>query len=318
MEDVNKTVQSEFTLLGLTEDPRLKPILFAVFTGVYTVTVIGNIGIIVLIRLTPHLQTPMYFFLSHLSFVDLCYSSDIAPRMLVDLLSESKRIFRVSCAMQLFVFFAAGTIEALLLATMAYDRYVAVCQPLHYMAIMTKTFCVLLLTMVYTVGIIHSIIETGCTFRLPFCHWEIHHFCCDIPPLLKLSCINTFTNEVVLFIFGGSLAISSLVAVFISYAAIISAVLQMRSSAARLRVFSTCASHFTGVTLYFGTIIFTYLRPSSVYSLDQDKAVTLFYTVVIPMLNPLIYSLRNKDVKEGLRKIIVRKFILRGIFPLNL
>ncbi|KAJ1166669.1 hypothetical protein NDU88_007067 [Pleurodeles waltl] len=318
MEDVNKTVDGEFSLLGLTEEPRLKLILFVVFTVVYILTVIGNIGIIVLIRLSPHLQTPMYFFLSHLSFVDLCYSSDIAPRMLVDLVSETKKIFRVGCVMQLFIFFAAGTIEALLLATMAYDRYAAVCQPLHYMAIMTKRFCVLLLTMVYTVGILHSMIETGCTFRLPFCHWTIHHFCCDIPPLLKLSCTNTFINEVVLFIFGGSLAISSLLAVFISYAAIISAVLRMRSSAARLRVFSTCASHFTGVTLYFGTIIFTYLRPSSVYSLDQDKAVTLFYTVVIPMLNPLIYSLRNKDVKDGLRKIIVRKFILRGIFPLNL
>ncbi|XP_078503320.1 olfactory receptor 5AR1-like [Lissotriton helveticus] len=318
MEAVNNTLLSEFTLVGLTEDPRLKLILFALFTVVYILTVIGNIGIIVLIRLTPHLQTPMYFFLSHLSFVDLCYSSDIAPGMLVDLLSESKRIFIVSCAMQLFILFAAGTIEALLLATMAYDRYVAVCQPLHYMAIMTKKCCVLLLSMVYTGGIMSSMIHTGCTFQLTFCHWEIHHFCCDIPPLLKLSCTNTFTNEVVLFIIGGSMAISSLLAVLISYAAIISAVLQMRSSAARLRVFSTCASHFTVVTLCFGTIIFTYLRPSSAYSPDQDKALSLFYSVVIPMLNPLIYSLRNKDVKEGLRKIIVRKFILRGIFPLNL
>ncbi|XP_069083589.1 olfactory receptor 5AR1-like [Pleurodeles waltl] len=317
MEDVNKTTHSEFTLLGLTEEPRLKIILFSVFTVVYILTVIGNIGIIVLIRLSPRLHTPMYFFLSHLSFVDLFYSSDIAPRMLVDLLSESNRIFRVSCIIQLFIFIAAGTMEVLLLAVMAYDRYVAVCQPLHYMAIITKSFCVLLLSIVYIAGVLHSMIQTGCTFRLPFCHWEIHNFWCDIPPLLKLSCTDTFTNEVVLFIFGGLLSISSLLAIAISYAAIISAVLRMCSSAARLHVFSTCASHFTGVSLYFGTACFTYLRPSSVYSLDQDKTVTLFYTVVIPMLNPLIYSLRNKDVKEGLRKIIRRTIMLRGIFPLN-
>ncbi|XP_078509495.1 olfactory receptor 5AR1-like [Lissotriton helveticus] len=292
MEDVNKTVHSEFTLLGLTEDPRLKLILFAVFTGVYILTVIGsmgmngNIGIIVLIWLSLHLQTRMYFFLRHLTFVDLCYFSDISPRMRVDLISENRRMFCISCAMQFFIFSAAGTIE--LLPIIAYDCYVAVCQPLHYMAIMTKRCCVLLLTMVYSGGIIHSMIETGCMFRLAFCHWEICHFCCDIPPLLKLSCTNTFTNDLVLLIFGGSLAISSLLAVFISYAAIISAVLQMRSSAARLGVFSTCASHSTVLTLCFGTIFFTYLHFSSAYSLDQDKAVTLFYTIVIPMLNPLI------------------------------
>ncbi|XP_069486081.1 olfactory receptor 5AR1-like [Ambystoma mexicanum] len=308
MDEGNETLQYEFILLGLTDNPKLKKILFAVFSVVYAFTVVGNVGIISLVQLTPSLHTPMYFFLRHLSFVDLSYCSTIAPRMLVDLLSQSRRISFASCVVQLFFHFAFGTIEALLLAAMAYDRYVAVCQPLHYTTIMTRRLCVQLLTAVYTVGILHSMIETGCTFHLPFCHWEIHHFCCDIPPLLKLSCTETIINEVVIFIFGGSLAIVSLLSVLISYAAIISAVLRMQSVAARLKVFSTCSSHFTGVTLYYGTIIFTYIRPSSSYSLDQDKAVTLFYTVVIPMLNPLIYSLRNKDVKAALRnKITIKK-----------
>ncbi|XP_069083587.1 olfactory receptor 5AR1-like [Pleurodeles waltl] len=304
MKYINKTIHNEFTLLGLTDKPRLKLVLFALLTVVYIFTVIGDIGIIVVIQLTPHLQTPMYFFLSHLSFVNLCYSSDVAPRMLVDLLFGTRKIFFISCAVQLFLFFAIGTTEALLLAAMAHDRYAAVCQPLQYATIMTKKFCKQLLVMVYAGGILHTMIQTGCTYRLPFCNWEIRHFCCDIPPLLKLSCTDTFINEVILFIVGGFLAVFSTLTIFISYGAIISAVFQLHLSGARLQIFSTCASHFTGVTLFLGTISFTYLRPSSNYSLDQDKSVTLLYSVVIPMLNPLIYSVRNKDVKKGLVEII--------------
>ncbi|XP_078503278.1 olfactory receptor 5AR1-like [Lissotriton helveticus] len=299
MEARNKTLSKEFIFLGLTENPKLKVPLFTLFSLIYIFTVFGNIGIIALIKMAPRLHTAMYFFLSHLSFVDLCYSSVIAPKMLVDLLSKSKRISFLGCFVQLLFLANFGCIEAVLLAAMAYDRYVAVCQPLHYATIMTKTFCCRIMTGIHTGGIIHAIIETSCTFRISFCQWTIHHYCCDIPPLLKLSCSDTTVNEVVLFILGGSILIGSLLVIVMSYAAIILAIFQVHSASGRLRAVSTCTSHFTGVTLYFGTVLFTYLRPSSQYSLDQDKAINLFYSVVIPMLNPLIYSLRNKDVKEA-------------------
>ncbi|XP_069083586.1 olfactory receptor 5AR1-like [Pleurodeles waltl] len=311
MEFRNRILHKEFILLGLTDNPALKVPLFIFFSVVYIITVLGNIGIIALIKKAPRLHTPMYFFLGHLSFVDLCYSSDIAPKMLVDLLCKSKRISIIGCVLQLFLFCTCGTAEALLLAAMAYDRHVAVCQPLHYATIMTKTYCFWMMTGVYTVGsctfLCHSMRETGCTFRLSFCEWEVRHFCCDIPPLLKMSCTETFINEVVLFICAGFLVIASLLVILFSYGSIISTIIQMHSAKGRRRVFSTCTSNFTGVTLYFGTVLFTYLRPSSSYSLDQDKAVNLFYTMVIPMLIPLIYSLRNKEVKEALKTIIVRK-----------
>ncbi|XP_069486082.1 olfactory receptor 5AR1-like [Ambystoma mexicanum] len=306
MEVGNQTLHIGFTFLGLTHEPHLKVLLFTLFTLVYTFTMVGNIGIIVLIWLASRLHTPMYFFLYHLSFVDLCYSSAIAPRMLADLVSKGLVISLISCMVQLFFLCGFASVEAILLAVMAYDRYVAVCQPLHYMTIMTERLCARLVAAAYIGGILHSLVEVTCTSRLPFCRWEINHFCCDVPPLLKLSCSGTLSNEIAMFIFGGSLVITSVLGVLLSYGTIILAVLRMHSSAARLRVFSTCFSHFTGVLLYFGTILFTYLRPSSSYSLDQDKAVTLFYTAVIPMLNPLIYSLRNQDVKEALRQIMVR------------
>ncbi|XP_078503289.1 olfactory receptor 5W2-like [Lissotriton helveticus] len=307
MEARNRTLHKEFTLLGLTDNPVLKVPLFTLFSVVYISTVLGNIGIITLIKMAPRLHTPMYFFLSHLSFVDLCYSSDIAPKMLVDLLCKRKRISIPGCMLQFFIFCTCATTEILLLAVMAYDRYVAVCQPLHYAIIMTKTCCFWLMTGVYTTGCVHSMIETGCTFRLSFCQWEINHFYCDIPPLLKMSCTDTFINEVVLFICAGFFAVVSLPVILFSYVMIISTILQMHSSEGRRQVFSTCMSHFTSVALFFGTLLYTYLRPPSCYSLEQDKAVNLFYSTVIPMLNPLIYSLRNKDVKEALRTIIVRK-----------
>ncbi|XP_069486157.1 olfactory receptor 5AR1-like [Ambystoma mexicanum] len=304
MDDKNHSVPNEFILLGLTDNPMLKAPLFALFLLAYILTLLGNLGIIVLIQLDPHLHTPMYFFLCQLSFVDICFSSDITPKMLIDLLAKEKRISVTACVTQLFIFCTFGSTEALLLAAMAYDRYVAVCRPLRYATIMTKSFCVWLMAGVLIGGFVHSMIETGCTFRLSFCRWEIHHFCCDVPPLLKLSCVDTYFNEVVMFICAGFLVNLSLLVVLVSYASIILAVLQMRSSTGLFRVLSTCGSHFIGVTLYFGTILFTYIRPSSSYSLDQDKAVTLFYTVVIPLLNPLIYSLRNKDVKAAFRKTV--------------
>ncbi|XP_069086135.1 olfactory receptor 5F1-like [Pleurodeles waltl] len=312
MEIRNRTLPKEFFLIGLTENPALKAPLFIFFSVVYIITVLGNTGIITLIKMAPRLHTPMYFFLGHLSFVDLCYSSAIAPKMLVDLLCLKKRISASGCVLQLIVYCTCGTMEAFLLTVMAYDRYVAVCQPLHYATIMTNTYCFWLVTGVYALGIGHSVIETGCTFRLSFCQWEIHHFCCDFPPLLKMSCTDTFTNEVVLIICIGFIIFASLFVILFSYFSIISTIFKMRSSEGRHRVFSTCAPHFTGVTLYFGTSLFTYLRPSSIYSLDQDKVVSLFYTVVIPMLNPWIYSLRNKEVKEALIIVIVKKVIKRN------
>ncbi|XP_069083585.1 olfactory receptor 5AR1-like [Pleurodeles waltl] len=307
MEARNQTLTKEFSLIGLTENPALKVPLFILFSVVYIITVLGNTGIITLIKMAPRLHTPMYFLLGHLSFVDLCYSSAIAPKMLVDMLHKRKRISVSGCVLQIIVYCTCGTMEAFLLTVMAYDRYVAVCQPLHYGTIMTNTYCFWLVTGVYALGIVHSVSETGCTFRLSFCQWEIHHFCCDIPPLLKMSCTDTFINEVVLFICIGFIIFASLFVIIFSYFSIISTIFKMHSSKGRRQVFSTCTPHFTGVTLYFGTSLFTYLRPSSIYSLDQDKVVSLFYTMVIPMLNPWIYSLRNKEVKEALRIVIVKK-----------
>ncbi|XP_078503298.1 olfactory receptor 5AR1-like [Lissotriton helveticus] len=307
MEARNRTLPKEFSLLGLTDDPALIAPLFILFLVVYIITVLGNIGIITLIKMAPRLHKPMYFFLAHLSFLDICYCSAIAPKMLVDLLCKTKRISITGCVVQLFVYCKCGTMEALLLTVMACDRYVAVCRPLSYTTIMTNTYCFWLVIGMYMIAIVHSVTETCCTFRLSFCQWEIHHFCCDFPPLLKMSCTDTFINEVILFICIGFLVFASVSVIFFSYVSIISTIFKMRSSEGRHRVFSTCAPHFTGVTLYFGTSLFTYLRPSSTYSLDQDKVVSLFYSVVIPMLNPWIYSLRNTEVKEALRTIIQRK-----------
>uniref|UniRef100_A0A8C6Y4Z9 Olfactory receptor n=1 Tax=Naja naja TaxID=35670 RepID=A0A8C6Y4Z9_NAJNA len=292
-EDGNCTLVEEFILLGFSESPEQDPPLFTIFLTIYTITLIGNLGMIILIRISAQLHTPMYFFLCNLSMADICYSSvitpPIAPKMLVDFYAETKKISYSGCIMQLFVFALFANVECLLLTLMAYDRYVAICNPLLYSIIMSKRTCQELMTVVYFIGLVSAMINTSCTFQLSFCRSNIiNHFFCDVPPLLILSCSDTYISEIVIFAFGCIEGIS-IGMVLVSYAYILSTVLRMHSAEGRYKAFSTCASHLTAVGIYHGTILFMYFRPSSSYSMDQDKWTSLFYTVVIPMLNPLIY-----------------------------
>ena len=259
---------------------------------------------IILIRLDPQLHTPMYFFLSHFSFRDLCYSTAIGPKMLIDILAKSKSIPFYGCALQFLVFCIFADSECLLLAVMAYDRYKAVSSPLLYAVSMSSRLCSLLMAGVYMLGMTDALIHTTLAFRLCFCGSnEINHFFCDLSPLYLLSCSDTRVNELALFIVFGFIELSSISGVLVSYCYIILAVLKIHSTEGRLKAFSTCTSHLTAVAIFQGTILFIYFRPSSSHTLDQDKITSLFYTLVIPMLNPLIYSLRNKDVKDALEKL---------------
>ncbi|XP_029431408.1 olfactory receptor 1019-like isoform X2 [Rhinatrema bivittatum] len=308
MNIMNQSSMTEFILLGLTNDPELQILLFILFSLVYIITILGNIGMLVVITRDPHLQTAMYFFLRHLSFVDLCYSTVIVPKTLIDFLSERKVISFLGCAVQMFFFVGMGASEGLILALMSYDRYVAICNPLLYTNVMTNKICIHLVTSAYIGGFLNSLIQTASTFSLSFCRSnQITHFFCDIPPLLKLSCSDISLNEILLFVFCGSIQVGTLLIILISYAYILCSILRMRSAEGRHKAFNTCASHFLCVTLFYGTVIFMYMRPSSRYTLNQDRVASVFYTVIIPMLNPMIYSLRNKDVKEALRKVISRK-----------
>uniref|UniRef100_A0A8C6Y3Q7 Olfactory receptor n=1 Tax=Naja naja TaxID=35670 RepID=A0A8C6Y3Q7_NAJNA len=313
-EDGNCTLVEEFILLGFSESPEQDPPLFTIFLTIYTITLIGNLGMIILIRISAQLHTPMYFFLCNLSMADICYSSVITPRMLTSFLTGHKSISFDACFGQLYFFVALVCTECFLLATMAYDRYVAICNPLLYPTIMSQNICVTLVAGSGFLGLTNAIamINTSCTFQLSFCRSNIiNHFFCDVPPLLILSCSDTYISEIVIFAFGCIEGIS-IGMVLVSYAYILSTVLRMHSAEGRYKAFSTCASHLTAVGIYHGTILFMYFRPSSSYSMDQDKWTSLFYTVVIPMLNPLIYSLRNKEMKDAVSKSIGHIWIWKG------
>ncbi|XP_076785150.1 olfactory receptor 5W2-like isoform X2 [Arvicanthis niloticus] len=260
---------------------------------------------ILLIKFDRRLHTPMYSFLSNLSFCDICYSSAVSPKMLADFLSKEKKIPYYLCALQMYFFGAFADVECVMLAVMAYDRYVAICNPLLYTIAMSKKVCIQLVAVAYAVGLVDSAIHTSFTFRLSFCSSNvINHFFCDIPPLLALSCSDTSINEILLFTFSTFLLGCSVVTVLLSYCYVIATICRMNSAEGRRKAFSTCASHLMAVAIFHGTLLFMYFRPSSSYSMDTDKMASVFYTVVIPMLNPLIYSLRNKDVKGALRKAI--------------
>ncbi|XP_036041758.1 olfactory receptor 5W2-like [Onychomys torridus] len=304
MDKKNCSSVDEFIFLGITNSSDMKIALFITFLLVYFINLLANLGMIILIRVESQLHTPMYFFLSHLSFCDLCYSTAIGPKMLVDLLAEEKSIPIIGCALQFLTFCVFADSECLLLAVMAYDRYQAISNPLLYTANMSNRLCSLLVAGVYLVGTADGLIHTTLTFRLCFCGSnEINHFFCDVPPLLLISCSNTEANELAIFTIFGFIELSTISGVLVSYCYIISSVFKISSAEGRFKAFSTCASHLTAVAIFQGTMLFMYFRPSSSYSLDQDKMTSLFYTLVIPMLNPLIYSLRNKDVKKALEKL---------------
>ncbi|NWR60398.1 O1019 protein, partial [Bucorvus abyssinicus] len=309
MTPTNHSDVQEFVLLGLTTRPDLQVPLFLAFLAMYTVTLLWNSGIIVLIRTDLHLHTPMYYFLSHLAFVDVCYSSIILPKMMVQILTEEKTIGFSGCAAQLCCFVVFGVTECLLLAAMAYDRYVAICKPLLYPTIMGRWMCWWLVAGSYAVGVLHAVTHTTFIFTFSFCRSNvINHYFCDIAPLLALSCSDTHTYEVVILALVTINCLSTMTIIFVSYTYILPAILRIRSPESRRKAFSTCTSHLMVVIVFYGAILFTYLRPSSTYALDENKAATLFYTIMTPTLNPLVYSLRNREVKAALRRVVGRRW----------
>ncbi|XP_037695415.1 olfactory receptor 9I1-like [Choloepus didactylus] len=303
----NGTVVTEFILTGFQLRAQVHTGLFLVFLVLYLITVAGNLGMILLIQSDLRLQTPMYFFLSHLSFLDICYSSVIVPQLLETLGTDKTVITYEHCATQFFFFTLCASTECFLLAVMAYDRYVAVCNPLLYATAMTPQCCLGLVAGAYAGAMVNSVIRTGCTFSLSFCKSNhVDFFFCDLPPLLKLACSETRSREVVIYFLAFLVITTSFSVILVSYLFIIRAILRIRTAGGKAKTFSTCASHMTAVALLFGTLIFMYLKGSMGKSLRVDKIVSVFYTVIIPMLNPMIYSLRNKEVKEALKKVLNR------------
>ncbi|XP_066110078.1 olfactory receptor 9I1-like [Saccopteryx bilineata] len=309
----NLTTVTYFILMGFTDYPTLQILLFLVFLNFYLVTILGNVGMIILIQLDAQLHTPMYFFLSQLSLLDACYTSVITPQILATLATGKTVITYGQCASQFFFFTICAGTECFLLAVMAYDRYVAVSNPLLYTVAMNPRICWRLVLGAYICGMSGAILRTTCTFTLSFCdNNQIDFFFCDLPPLLKLACSDTTNTETVILAFGNVILANALV-ILISYLFIIKAILRVKTSGGRAKSFSTCASHLTSVTLFFGTLIFMYIRSGSDTSLEEDKVVSVFYTVVIPMLNPLIYSLRNKEVKAAFKKVAGRLQVFQSM-----
>ncbi|CAI9166824.1 unnamed protein product [Rangifer tarandus platyrhynchus] len=301
----NDSFVTEFILLGLTDQPDLQLPLFIFFLGMYMVTVMGNLGLIILIVLNSHLHSPMYFFLFNLSFTDLCYSSVFTPKMLINFTSKKNIISYMGCMTQLYFFCFFVISECYLLTSMAYDRYVAICNPLLYHAAMSPKVCSSLMLASYLMAFSGSMAHTGCMLRLTFCDANtINHYFCDVLPLLQLSCTSTYINELVVFIVGGINIIVPSLTIFISYGFILSSILHIKSTEGRSKAFNTCSSHIIAISLFFGSCAFMYLKPSSVGSLDERKISSVFYTNVVAMMNPLIYSLRNKDVKFAVRKTL--------------
>ncbi|MBZ3884906.1 Olfactory receptor 147 [Sciurus carolinensis] len=300
----------QFILLGLTQQPELQLPLFLLFLAIYVVSVVGNLGLIVLIVLNPHLHTPMYYFLFNLSFIDLCYSSVIIPRMLMSFIKQNI-ISYAECMAQLFFFCFFVIDECCILTSMAYDRYVAICKPLLYRVTMSHQVCLMLMVGGYAMGLVGAMAHTGCMLRLSFCDANvINHYMCDIPPLLQLSCTSTSINELVVFIVVGVNIIVPSLTIFISYTLILSNILGIHSTKGRAKAFSTCSSHIMTVSLFFGSSAFIYFKSSPGVSGDQDKVSTVFYTIVGPMMNPFIYSLRNKDVQVALGKTLKKKVLV--------
>ncbi|XP_040111671.1 olfactory receptor 8B3-like [Oryx dammah] len=304
----NGSFVTAFILVGLTDQLDLQVPLFFLFLLMYMVTVIGNLSLIILIGINSHLHTPMYFFLFNLSFTDLCYSSVFTPKMLIDFLSKENIISYMGCMTQLYFFCFFVVSECYVLTSMAYDRYVAICKPLLYNTAMSPKVCSSLMLGSYLMAFSGAMAHTGCMLRLTFCEANsINHYFCDIHPLLQLSCTSTYVIELVVFIMAGiNITVPSLT-IFVSYGLILSSILHIKSTEGRSRAFSTCSSHIIAVSLFFGSGAFVYLKSSSTGSLDEGKISSIFYTNVVPMMNPLIYSLRNKDVKNALRKTLRRR-----------
>ncbi|XP_036921917.1 olfactory receptor 8B12-like [Sturnira hondurensis] len=302
----NTSSVTEFILAGLTQQPGLQLPLFFLFLGFYVITMLGNLSLVTLIWLNSHLHIPMYFFLFNLSFIDFSYSSTIIPKMLMSFVSRNI-ISYTGCMTQLFFFCFFVISECFILSAMAYDRYVAICKPLLYTLTMSPQVCSFLLVGVYGMGALGALTHTGNMLFLTFCGENlVNHYVCDILPLLELSCNSSYMNTLVVFTVVAVCIGASIVTIFLSYGFILSSIFHISSAEGRSKAFSTCSSHIIAVSLFFGSGIFAYLKPPSIIPLDQGKVCTLFYTIVVPMLNPLIYSLRNKDVKLAMKKTLER------------
>ncbi|XP_004471146.1 olfactory receptor 5P55-like [Dasypus novemcinctus] len=310
----NHTTVTRFILLGFTDQADKKQLLFAIFLLIYSTTVVGNLGMIDLIRTSSALHTPMYFLLSALSFIDICNSSVFTPQLLISFLSTDKSISFAGCVAQMALMCIHGTGECLLLAIMAYDRYVAICHPLLYHSIMSKRLCVQLVVVTYAGGVFISAIQTGNAFSLPFCGPNtIDHYFCDIPPLLQLACSDTTVTNIILLFFSALATVPTVSVILVSYAYILVTIWRMRSLEAQHKALSTCASHLTALFLFYGSVFLVYVHPSPESASAYNKVLSVFYTIVIPMLNPLVYSLRNKDVKAAIQ-VRVLNLSRKGIF----
>ncbi|XP_036605706.1 olfactory receptor 1L4-like [Trichosurus vulpecula] len=305
LEGISETIYtSGFILLGLSSNPQLQKPLFIIFLSMYLVTLLGNLLIILAIRSDSRLHTPMYFFLSILSFTDICFTTDFLPKMLVNFLSETKAISYIGCLVQMYFFMAFGNTDSYLLASMAIDRLVAICNPLHYAMLMSHRRCVILAVASCVISHLHALLRVLLMSRLSFCASHvIKHFFCDTQPVLKLSCSDTSSSQVVVMTETLAVIVTPFLCIIFSYLRIIVAILKVPSASGKWKTFSTCGSHLTIVVLFYGSAIYVYFRPLSSYSVVKDRVATVMYTVVTPMLNPFIYSLRNKDMKQGLGKL---------------
>ena len=308
MDRRNITHVSDFILMGLTDSEEIQLAFFTLFLLMYLITVLGNAGMMLIICLDLQLHTPMYFFLTHLSFLDLSFSTAVTPKALDNLLTSNRYISYLNCFIQMNCFVFVGVTECLLLSSMACDLYVAICKPLHYPAIMSTRRCCSLVFGSFLIGFMDTFVNVLCLSKLHFCDSNvIYHFFCDAPPVLALSCTDTHDIEITISIFSGFTLLASLITISMSYASIMSTILKITSTAGKQKAFSTCASHLLSVTIFYGTAIFTYVKPNKSYSLGKDQVVSVFYSIVIPMLNPLIYSLRNKEVKNALSRVLQKR-----------
>ncbi|XP_003410395.2 olfactory receptor 5AC1-like [Loxodonta africana] len=305
MTEENETLVAEFVLMGLTGHPELQIPLFLGFLMIYLTTMVGNLGLIGLICKDPHLHTPMYLFLGSLAFADACTSSSVTPKMLMNFLSKNHVISIFDCMVQLYFFGSSATTECFLLVVMAYDRYVAICNPLLYPVVMSKSLCTQLIGVSYAIGFVHSVIHVTLLFRLTF--WRsniIQYFYCEILQLFKISCTDPTINAFLILVFSAFIQVLTFMAIIVSYTCVLFAILKNNSEKGRSKAFSTCSAHLLSVSLFYGTLFFMYVRPGSGPAENQDKMYSLFYTIIIPLLNPFIYSLRNREVSGALRRLM--------------